>query len=333
MLRNQRSVPKNWWIVLPTAVILMAALLLTNTSQAAPAVEAQPLLTKLLFQEQEVLCQDCHAEEYAEWEGTPHANAAMDPAFQDQFLKNHEPEACLPCHTTGFDTSTGEFHAEGVTCEACHGTYKEGHPKAETMMLPMESTTCRVCHLSTFDQWEVSAHAAKDIDCYDCHQSHSQGLRLGSEEKLCGACHSDAQTELAHSIHGISGVDCVSCHMSPQSQVKTDTVGMETVSSNHSFIIASDVCMRCHGTSIHTEAEPGQAVVAPQPSEQTAREAELQSLRVQELEQQLNDAQKRTNDLRNLAVVSMGLTLGVGGMMGLLVGVVVAAFVSRGKKS
>ncbi len=82
MLRDRRSVLKNWWIVLPTAVILMAALALTSTSQAAPVVEAQPLLTQLLFQEQELPCQGCHPEEYTAWQGTTHANAVMGPGVQ-----------------------------------------------------------------------------------------------------------------------------------------------------------------------------------------------------------------------------------------------------------
>ena len=112
MLHARLSTPKNWWIVLPTAVILLAALVLTSTSQAAPAAEAQTLAPQP--QEQELPCQGCHPEEHTAWQGSPHASAAGDVS------------GSLPA---------------GVTCEACHGKYKEGHPKAETMELPMESTT------------------------------------------------------------------------------------------------------------------------------------------------------------------------------------------------
>lgn len=337
MRRDRRSVLKNWWIVLPTAVILMAALALTSTSQAAPVVEAQPLLTQLLFQEQELPCQGCHPEEYTAWQGTTHANAVMDPAFKDELLQSHDPSVCLPCHTTGFDTGTGEFHAEGVTCEACHGAYKEGHPKAETMQLPMESTTCRTCHQTAFAQWEVSQHAEAKIDCYDCHQAHTQGLRLGSIEKLCSACHTDEQTDAAHSMHGISGVDCASCHMSEQMKDAADlTGGARTSMSNHTFAVASDVCTRCHTGAAHKSTGSSQTVNTADSGAETAattttQVVEPQGQRVQELEQQLNDVQKRTNDLRNVAVVSMGLSLGVGGALGLLVGVGVAALLGRRK--
>lgn len=339
MLRNRRSTLKNWWIVLPTAIILMMALALTSTSQAAPAVEAQPLLTRLLFQEQELPCQGCHPEQYAAWQGTTHANAAMDPAFKDEFLKSHDPSACLPCHTTGFDTGTGEFHAEGVTCEACHGAYKEGHPKAETMQLPMESATCRVCHGTAFDQWETSKHAESKIDCYDCHQAHSQGLRMGNVENLCSACHSDQQTEAAHSIHGISGVDCASCHMSEQMKDISDPTGGANASmSNHTFAVASDVCTRCHTGAAHKTDGVGQTGLSQTTgatsvgtAATTTQADELKSQRVQELEQQLNEAQKRTTDLRNVAVVSMGLSLGVGGVVGLLIGIGATALLGRRK--
>ncbi len=192
---------------------------------------------------------------------------SWDPAFKDELLQSHDPSVCLPCHTTGFDKGTGEFHAEGVTCEACHGAYKEGHPKAETMQLPMESTTCRTCHQTAFAQWEVSQHAEAKIDCYDCHQAHTQGLRLGSIEKLCSACHTDEQTDAAHSMHGISGVDCASCHMSEQMKDAADlTGGARTSMSNHTFAVASDVCTRCHTGAAHKSTGSSQTVTRPPPA-------------------------------------------------------------------
>ncbi len=330
---TQTTSARGWWLILPTALILAVVLGLTYTAQAAP-VPASPraLLTELLFQEQQPLCQSCHPEQYNAWQGTTHARAAMDPAFQEQLKQAHNPTACLACHTTGFDIGTGAFLAEGVTCEACHGPYKEGHPKAETMQLPMESETCRLCHLNTFVQWENSPHAARKIDCFDCHQAHTQGLRLDSPAKLCAACHTDEQTKLAHSVHGISGVDCTSCHMAPQKQPTASTAGMELPISNHSFTVASDVCVRCHASSAHKESSPGQIATVAGTGAANSRELELQARRVQELEQQVNDAQNQLQKLRNLAVVSMGLMLGVGGVLGLLAGIGLASLMNKGKK-
>ncbi len=325
---------RGWWLVLPTAMILAVVLGLTYTAQAAPSPTApRVLLNELLFQEQQPLCQNCHPEQYTAWQGTTHARAAMDPAFQEQLKQAHNPTACLACHTTGFDIDTGAFLAEGVTCEACHGPYKEGHPKAETMQLPMESDTCRLCHLNTFTQWENSPHAARKIDCFDCHQAHTQGLRLETPEKLCAACHTDEQTRLAHSIHGIAGVDCMSCHMAPQQQPMASTEGATRSISNHSFLVASDVCIRCHTSSAHPEENTNRVAIITGTGAASSRELELQARRVQELEQQVNDAQAQVRNLRNLAVVSMGLMLGVGGMIGLLIGVGLATLVNRRKGS
>ncbi len=315
MPHARRSTPKNWWIVLPTAVILLAALALTSTSQAAPGAETQTLAPQP--QEQELPCQGCHPEEHTAWQGSSHASAAG-----------------------GVNGSL----AAGVTCEACHGKYKEGHPKAETMQLPMESTTCRTCHATEFMQWESSQHAEARIDCYDCHQAHTQGLRLGSVEKLCSACHTDEQTEAAHSIHGISGVDCTSCHMSElMIDAANLTDGAKAPLSNHTFAVASDVCTRCHTGAAHkstgSSQSGGQAGSASQSASATGAAiaspatlaTEQQSQRVDELELQLNDAEKRITDLRNIAVVSMGLSLGVGGALGLLVGIGVTALLNRRK--
>lgn len=335
-MRSLRSAStRGWWLVLPTALLLTIVLALTNISHAAPvSTVLRARLTELLFQEQQPLCQSCHPEQYTAWQGTTHARAAMDTAFQEQLNKVHNPAACLACHTTGFDIGTGAFLAEGVTCEACHGPYKEGHSKAETMQLPMESETCQLCHLTTFLQWEESQHAARKIDCFDCHQAHTQGLRLGSPEKLCAACHTDEQTKLAHSVHGISGVDCVSCHMAPQRQPTASSEGMQLPISNHSFTVVSDVCIRCHSSSAHKETSAGQVAIASGQEAISARELEFQARRVKELEQQVSDAQTQLHNLRNLAVVSMGLMLGVGGVLGLLAGVAVATLVNtKGKRS
>lgn len=332
--RTGRLPLKAWLPALPTFVIAALVLALTSTIQAAPPVAPQAvLLTNLLFQAQEPLCKDCHLAEYDAWKDTTHANATFDPAFQEQLSKSHNQEACLACHTTGFNSGSGQFMAEGVTCEACHGPYKEGHPKAETMQLPMESDTCRLCHLTTFTQWETSQHAANKIDCFDCHQAHTQGLRLGSAEKLCTACHADEQTRLAHSVHGITGVDCMSCHMTAVKMTAHPT-SSTTKLSDHSFTVASDVCVRCHASSIHSASGANKAItVAPPNVALAAQAAEQQSQRITELEQALNETQARYTDLRNLAIVAMGLTLGTGGVIGLLLGVGGAALLARRKQS
>jgi hypothetical protein len=307
-----------WWSVAPTLLIVLFMLYMTGHTNASQ-VPTQPrvMLTKVLFQEQQPLCQNCHPTEYAAWKGTPHAKATLDPVFKDQLAKVNNPAACLTCHTTGFDTGTGQFLTEGVSCEACHGSYKEGHPKGATMQLPMKSDTCNVCHEATFKEWEHSAHAGQNIECFDCHMAHTQGLRTGSEQKLCGACHSERQTQMAHATHGINGVDCATCHMSQHSASYGS--GMETSARDHSFKVSADVCAGCHSSTIHTS---NNLTSLRQTAQQLDPDQLLQKAsEVPALERQVSDLQQQVAMVRNFGTIGSGLALGGGGFLGLVLGI------------
>jgi len=319
-LRGRRS---GWLIILLPLIIAAVALILTETTQAAPAfVAANNPSSELAFQQSTPPCQSCHPEEYADWKNTVHAQAALDPAFKEQFSKSHNQGDCLKCHTTGFDKDSGKFAWEGVTCEACHGPYKQGHPAAQTMQLPMESTTCRVCHQAAFQEWEKSKHAAAKIECFDCHRAHTQGLRTGSAETLCAACHNDQQTQFTHSLHGIGGVECGNCHM-VKAQKNTggaaSTEGAQIEAKSHSFVVPADVCNRCHSNTIHPTSAGTTNISQPKSGGQAAPAANV--VREAELEAQVSTLQGRLNALRDTAIVSMGLSLGFGGFIGLLLGI------------
>jgi hypothetical protein len=317
---------KGWAVLLPTLLILALALVLTETSNAAPAAapQSRTLVGALLFEPQQPTCQSCHPAEYADWQGTTHAKAALDPAFRKELSVSHNQAECLKCHTTGFDAASGKFLAEGVTCEACHGAYKEGHPAKETMQLPMASQTCRTCHLGTFEEWEKSSHRDRGIECFDCHMAHTQGLRTGSEQKLCAACHADRQTEVAHATHGVNGVQCASCHMAPattpNARVATASPSVAIPARSHSFTVASDTCVKCHSDTIHASNKLPQlrTTVAQLDTQQLQAKADQAPI----LEKQVNDLQARLVGLRNVAVAGMGLAFSLGGVLGLLTGVV-----------
>jgi hypothetical protein len=321
---TRRLPAKSWLVVLPTLVILALALFLTGTTSAAPASSEQRAPSDhLTFQQQQPLCQSCHPDEYKVWQDSVHANATLDPVFQEQLAKAPNQDACLKCHTTGFDTGSGEFMSEGVTCEACHGQYKEGHPAGQTMELPIDAGTCRMCHEAAFKDWETSKHAEQKIECFDCHQAHTQGLRTGSAETLCAACHSDEQTKLAHSGHGISGVECGSCHMAKQMTDTAVHTGVQVSASSHTFTVPADVCNRCHSGATHPAGSA--QINAAQQLPGTAMNIDpsrLASARVKELETEVTDLQNRLESLRNISVMGIGLALGVGGVFGLIAGVV-----------
>jgi hypothetical protein len=307
---------------------------------AGGTVSAAPLP-----QEQGPECQSCHAEEYDVWKSSVHAGASLDPLFQEQLAKAHNQDECLECHATGTVTSEvqaggDKVMAEGVTCEACHGAYQPGHPAETTMKLPLESTaTCRTCHEAAFSGWEKSKHAEKNIECFDCHLAHSQGVRTGSADKLCAACHSDQATEAAHSRHGINGVDCTSCHMAKQmTATAAGQAGAQIAASSHSFLVASDVCSGCHASTIHATG-PGdtkaagnvQAIAATTSAEAQPPSADEKV--VTELRTQLSEVQNRLNSLRNMAVIAIGLSLAVGGFVGLVVGLVGMGMWKRNRRA
>lgn len=283
---------RDWLVLVPVAAILALVLALTAVGTPVNAAPANAPAANVGQQDQDQLCKTCHAVESTAWEGSTHAKA-------------------------------------GATCESCHGAYKQGHPAGETMTLPMESTTCRTCHTEIFTKWEQSQHGAKNVDCFDCHLAHNQGLRLEPAEKLCSACHTDEETKLSHAVHGISGINCVSCHMKPEN-LPTANGEAPTATSNHTFLVASDVCAGCHSGSIHSAASAQAQQVSAQ-AEQTVAQAAANSARITELEAQINADQQRITDLTNIAVVSMGLMLGLGGAVGLVIGVGVTTLVNRRK--
>lgn len=318
----RRLVESGWFVILPVAVVIGLVLVLTDRTSAAPAPRSQPrkLLSDVFTQTTEgPACEKCHPEEHKAWVNTVHARAALDPVFQEQLNRSRNQAACLKCHTTGFDSGSGKFLAAGVTCEACHGVYKEGHPARETMKLPMASETCRMCHLPTFEEWEQSAHRQKGIECFDCHLAHTQGLRTGSETKLCSSCHAERQTQFAHATHGIGGLGCASCHMSSHPKEIGNPPGVSLEVRNHDFKVAADTCIGCHQNTIHSAAalpKLRQTVNQLDP-----QQLEVKAARVDALEADVTMLERRIVSLRNVAVVGMGLTLGFGGFLGILVGV------------
>ena len=317
----------SWFVVLPTLLIVALVLVLSQRTAAPETIPPRNLESQVLFQEDQPLCESCHPDAYAAWQGTHHARATLDPLFQAQLAQSPDQQTCLACHTTGFNTGSGSFLGEGVTCEACHGPYLEGHPAAETMNRPMDSETCRFCHMDTFEQWESGRHAASGIECFHCHRAHDQGLRTGSEATLCAVCHADHQTEYAHALHGISGEKCAGCHMAEE-RVRGMPVSDVQV-RNHNFRVASDTCAGCHRDTFHTvnnlpDLREAVSALDPDQRQEWAELVPLLADRVDELEKQL--AAQRNTD-----IAIMGLSLGFGSFVGLVGGVVIMSLRRKGQ--
>jgi len=134
-------------------------------------------------------CRACHAEVFAEWEGSQHQIAYLNPevrALSDDF-RNKECQAChlpRPVFETGLGNRPLQRTArpnEGIDCLTCHLS-KEGQifgrssqpqagckPQASAELISV--AVCEVCHNQhwTTDQWRASDFFKRGVECNDCH--------------------------------------------------------------------------------------------------------------------------------------------------------------------
>ncbi len=279
-------------------------------------------------------CAECHSAETEAWQDSPHAQAMANIAESAHVACGEDVEtgecACLGCHTTDFDPIERTYAYGGVSCEACHGPYVEGHPKEGVMHLDVDSSICSDCHAETYKQWQDSHHAQAGVQCIGCHLSHSQDFRL-TDEALCGACHRDRLEDFAHTAHESSEVGCTDCHLSsPTAQetatlVSTNAAIGPPAAPSHSFtVVSSQACVGCHGQTIHEMV----------PHEDSTQVANVQLLamadRAPELAAELKAAEQTNKSLRVTALVSLGLGMGIGGMLGIIF-MLVVGYVVQGR--
>ncbi len=231
---------------------------------------------------------------------------------------------CATCHSTETKAWQNSPHAsKGVTCEACHGAYVAEHPKEGVMQLKVDSSVCNQCHASTYEQWKGTPHATAGVQCIGCHLSHSQDFRL-TDEALCTACHRDRLNDPAHAAHIDGGVACTKCHVSsvPTGTATADKSGV--AAPNHKFSFTSDVCVDCHVKTFQQESRAaGQTT--------TNQKLLVATDQAQELASQLDVTEEANKTLRSLSVVTLGLGLGLGGMVGIGFVYVVDSLNRRGK--
>jgi len=193
-------------------------------------------------------CGACHLNIDARWRDSAHAHAFDDPVFQEWWTGQGKPGDCLLCHTTGYVPATGEFKAEGITCEACHGEVNPEHPPA---IIPVRGDTeyCGTCHTPTLSEWRLSSHAKAGIGCVSCHDPHDQLPLFTVADDMCINCHQDSMEDYLEDIHIQEGVGCVDCHtlVIPPEEMPIDGL----VSTGHQFTITPATCIACHTDALH----------------------------------------------------------------------------------
>lgn len=216
-------------------------------------------------------CTVCHTEFQMSWENGAHGKAGTDPIFLDEWTKQGKPGACLVCHTTGYDPATATYKADGVTCEACHGPAPADHPKSP---MPVNRTTdlCGQCHSDTrfgWQDWKVSTHYQRGMECTTCHDPHSAALKKVSGEgtaegaddvsALCINCHQEHSMDFPYTSHNQKGVSCVDCHVN---HLENTDRAAHTV-PDHSFNANLDSCNTCHAEQMHSSTEAVSGSSAP----------------------------------------------------------------------
>jgi predicted CXXCH cytochrome family protein len=208
-------------------------------------------------------CAACHTEYQMTWQSGAHGQAADDPVFVEEWTAQGKPGACLVCHTTGYDPATATYEAAGVTCEACHGPANPDHPKTP---MPVDRTTdlCGRCHSDTrfgWQDWTISTHYQRGMDCATCHDPHSASLKNVSAtqngvptdeiSQLCINCHKEHSMDFSYTSHHEKGVSCVDCHVN---HLENDQRTAHTV-PDHSFNASLSSCNTCHAKQMHSPTE------------------------------------------------------------------------------
>jgi hypothetical protein len=190
-------------------------------------------------------CKQCHAQAYAEWSASWHAQAWSDPeprALSNDFANTD----CIDCHAPRpvFETGIGERvlprssrRGEGVDCIACHmlpENHVSGGIVAGTRDDPTaacrpaavrdlgSSAYCAVCHdqHDTTKQWKATDYAARGIGCIECHM----------KARPDGAGHD-------HTMHGGHDIELVKSAVTMKAKRDGDqwVVEVENVGAGHHF--------------------------------------------------------------------------------------------------
>ena len=143
-------------------------------------------------------CAECHAQVYAEWETSGHAQAWTNPEVRAQ-SNDFQNADCIDCHAPRpiLETGLGQRvlprstrRVEGVDCIACHqmpdgrmaGTIDDPsaacRPRAARELL--DPNFCAGCHdqHGTVQQWRATPYAQPGPgyrSCVDCHMPFRDG--------------------------------------------------------------------------------------------------------------------------------------------------------------
>jgi octaheme c-type cytochrome (tetrathionate reductase family) len=196
-------------------------------------------------------CRDCHTTSdgrldfaalgYSAADVTRLTNFPPVLAIESQGSPQNSPESCKECHAKQHEVWAVSKHStKSVGCVSCHTLEGDQEHPLSPYTSSRSADVCGACHLNELRDWQNSTHGETGLTCATCHEPHAQIQRVtGDNKTACESCHRDQVTAMQHSTHLAAGLDCLSCHKN------TD------LNTGHTFVIALDTCMKCHGEDIH----------------------------------------------------------------------------------
>lgn len=186
-----------------------------------------------------IICKECHATIFSEWQESWMARAFTQERFQRDYVQmrkydrrtsSSESARCLTCHAPAAllveDIEVAApVSREGVTCDVCHRVkrvkpgkarfrpeYAPAGPRFGMRDVPVEGHPVR-----------ASAAFADSTLCASCHF-----------EQIAPGIHIERTfDEWAGSSYAASGVSCADCHMPRRAGPATRTAGFESDSDLH----------------------------------------------------------------------------------------------------
>jgi predicted CXXCH cytochrome family protein len=139
---------------------------------------------------------------------------------------------------------------------------------------------CGRCHSDTrfgWQDWKVSTHYQRGMNCTTCHDPHSASIKkmpgargepatTDEVSALCINCHKEHSMDFPYTAHNQKGVSCVDCHVN---HMENEDRAAHSV-PDHSFNASLDSCNTCHAEQMHSSTEQAvSGTTAPLPEPQT----------------------------------------------------------------
>lgn len=231
------------WLLLTVTV---AAAIPERCAAETPTQEKFPFFPSLIntpdgkpvtpdaFESSEI-CMGCHTDIYAQWKGSMHANAFVDPVFQalwklaDTETGGFTRRLCGGCHSasgvlsndlsfTDGEFQTSEIARQGVHCDLCHTVRETAFLETPTYepqnasLVVEPGNVKRGPYHDSESQYHESAYSelhTKSEFCANCHQVFHPVSNFHIERTY---------DEWKYSIYARKGIQCQDCHMMPVEQ-------------------------------------------------------------------------------------------------------------------